>query len=107
MPTEVINKKTNPVHTSFLRCVGVPREISVSGTSASIALTSSSEAISITAVGCAVAFRIGVGAQTAVVTDHYIADGERLDLAVEKMSIIGAIAADGTSSGALKISELV
>lgn len=95
----------NPLPTNVLRSLGVARQIAVSATSASQALSAGCEVVSLKAIGCAMHVRAGAGAQTAVATDHYIADGERVDLAVAAGTTLAAIAASGT--GTLYISELV
>lgn len=87
--------------------LGGAYSISVTGSSAQQALASTVQRVSVIAVGCAVCVVSGVGDQTATVSDHYIADGERLDFAVAQGSKIAAIAADGASSGTLYVSELI
>jgi hypothetical protein len=87
--------------------VGTARTITIGGTSVNLALTSTCRFISILAVGgnhCH--YQIGVGAQTATSSSHYLKTGERVILAVPADANIAAI--QGTGGGTtLYISELV
>jgi hypothetical protein len=105
MLAEVINHPSNPVNTNVLRGLGVARQIAVGAASAEQVLSDDCKVISLKAIGTAMHIRTGVGVQTAVGTDHYVAEGERIDLAVLPGSRVAAIAASGT--GTLYISELV
>lgn len=84
---------------------GTARSVSVTGTSASATLTTTVRRVSIRAVGADIRYRVGTGAQTAVGTDHFIADGERLDIAVPASAVIAAIR-NASTSGTLEITEL-
>ena len=87
--------------------VGTARTITLSGTSANLALTATCRFISIRPVGgthCH--YQIGVGTQTASSTTHYIATGERLTLAVPANAQIAAIQGTGAAT-TLYISELL
>lgn len=105
MIAEIINSSSNPVNANVLRGLGVSRQLAVGAATASVALSAGCRVVSIKAIGCAMRVRAGVGAQAAVSTDHYVAEGERLDLAVLAGSTVAAIAVSGT--GVLYISELV
>ena len=92
--------------------LGVPtiaRQLAVTATTASVALTATCRRISIKARGCDMRYVIGVGAQTAnAATSHFIESGERLDLAVPAGATIAAIRESAaTSNGSLAITELV
>jgi hypothetical protein len=84
---------------------GVARQLAAGAASINVALTASVGRISIHARGAAIRYAIGVGAQTASGSSHYIAAGERLDLDVPPSAQIAAIRADGTN-GTLEITEL-
>ena len=90
----------------------VARQLSVSGTTANQALTSTCRRISIRARGCPMRYEVGVGAQTAsATTSHFIDQDERLDLSVPAGANIAAIAippwgSSTTGTGSLAITEL-
>jgi hypothetical protein len=90
--------------------LGIPRvarQLAVSGTSAHVALSSNCTRLSIMAIGGACRYTWAATIPTAsATTDHYIAEGERLDIAVEPGSTIAAIRATGSSATALEITEL-
>ncbi len=88
---------------------GVARQLTATTTSANTALTANISRISIRARGCDIRYAIGVGAQTAnASTSHFIANGERLDLAVPfnaNIAVIRETAA--TVNGSLALTELI
>lgn len=88
---------------------GVARQLSATTTSQNTALTASIARISIRARGCDIRYAIGVGAQTAnASTSHFIANGERLDLAVPLGANIAVIREAGaTVNGSLAVTELI
>lgn len=87
--------------------VGVARQLAAGATSANTALTSTCRRISIHARGADIRYAVGTGAQTAnAATSHFIAEGERLDIALAASSQIAVIRA-GATSGTLEVSELV
>ena len=92
--------------TTTLGQPSVARSITVNATSASVTLTASCTRISLVARTADVRFRVGTGAQTAVVTDHFIAAGERIDIQVPASAVIAAIRGASTD-GVLLISELL
>jgi hypothetical protein len=98
----------HPLPTDPLGVPTVARQLAVSGASASVALTAACRRVSVVAVGGAMRYAVGVGATTANAgTSHYIAAGERLDLAVPEGATIAAIRATGDAAGtALEITEL-
>lgn len=93
VPTEVLGKPT------------VARQLTTGASSASVTLTAGVTRISIRQRSGDARYRIGSGSQTATATDHFIADGERLDLQVDAGSTIAAIR-DGLLDGVLEITEL-
>ena len=97
--------QTNSGMTAFE--VGTARIITLGATTINLALTSTCRFISIIAVGgnhCH--YQIGVGAQTATSSSHYLKTGERVILAVPADANIAAIQGTGAST-TLYISELV
>jgi hypothetical protein len=93
-------------HVEPLGQPGVARQLSAGSTSANTALTANIGRISIRAVGADIRFSIGVATQTASVTSHFIANGERLDIAVPRNANI-AVIRNGTNSGTLELTELI
>lgn len=104
----VVNPTNMPVPTSPLGVPTVARQLAVSGSSTSVALTATCTRVSVLARGGPMRYVVGVGAQTAnASTSHYIAADERLDLAVPEGATIAAIRASGDAAGvALEITEL-
>jgi hypothetical protein len=88
---------------------GEARQLAITTTSASVALTEGVRRISIKARGCDMRYVVGVGAQTAnAATSHFIEAGERLDIAVPAGATIAAIRETAaTADGSLAITELV
>lgn len=87
--------------------VGTARTITLGASSVNLALTSTCRFISIIATGgthCH--YQIGVGAQTASTSTHYLRTSERLTLAVPIGANIAAIQGTGSST-TLFITELV
>ena len=94
-------------HVEPLGRPGVSRQLAAGVASASTALTTNVGRISIRCRNADVRFVIGVGTQTAnASTSHFIAAGERLDLAVPFKAAIGYIRA-GSNDGILEVSELI
>lgn len=98
----------NPLPTNPLGLPTVARQLTVGGSNAEVTLTPTCSRISVLAVGGAMRYVVGVGAQTAdASTSHYIAAGERLDIAVPEGGTIAAIQASGDTAGTvLEITEL-
>jgi hypothetical protein len=97
--------QTNSGMTAFE--VGTARTITIGATTVNLALTSTCRFISIIAAGgthCH--YQIGVGAQTATASSHYLKTGERVILAVPVDANIAAIQGTGAST-TLYISELL
>lgn len=87
--------------------VGTARTITLGASSVNLALTSTCRFISILCTGgthCH--YQIGVGAQTASATTHYLRTSERITLAVPIGANIAAIQGTGSST-TLFITELV
>jgi hypothetical protein len=96
-------------HVEPLGQPGIARQLSATATSQNTALTSNIARISIRARGCDIRYAIGIGTQTAnAATSHFIANGERLDLAVPLGANIAVIRETGaTINGSLALTELV
>lgn len=105
---EIKNDSGNAVPTEPLGIPSVARQVAVTTTSANTALTSTCKRISIRARGCDMRYAVGVGAQTAnAATSHYIAQDERLDIAVPLNANIAVIRESAaTSNGSLAVTEL-
>jgi hypothetical protein len=91
--------------------LGIPtvaRQLSATATSQNTALTANVSRISIRARGCDIRYVVGVGAQTAnASTSHFIANGERLDIAIPFNANIAVIRESGaTVNGSLAVTEL-
>ena len=94
---------TEPSTTAF--SLGASRSIVTGATSANIALTTTCRFVSLTPGGgnhCH--YTIGVGAQTATASSHYLRTGDRIVLAVPPNANIAAI--QGSGSTTLYITEL-
>ena len=90
-----------PVDT--LSALGTPRSIAIGASSTNLALTTTCRRISIYSTVAAF-YQVGVGAQTATTSTHFIGPGERLDLDVAASSQIAVI--QFSASGTLYITEL-
>ena len=91
--------------------LGIPsvaRQLTAAATSANTTLTANISRISIRARFCDIRYVVGVGTQTANdSTSHFIANGERLDIAVPFGASIGVIRdSAATVNGSLAVSEL-
>lgn len=100
---------TNRLPTEILGQPSVARQLAVTATSASATLTTTCRRISIRARGCDMRYVVGTGAQTASATaSHFIAQDERLDIAVPANAVIAAIRESAaTADGSLAITELI
>jgi len=85
---------------------GVARKLTAGASSANTALTSTCKRITMRAVTADIRYSIGTTSQTATTNSHFIASGERLDLAVPLGANIGVIR-DASTSGTLELTELV
>jgi hypothetical protein len=91
--------------------LGIPsvaRQLTAAATSANTTLTANISRISIRARFCDIRYVVGVGTQTAsATTSHFIANGERLDIAVPFGASIGVIRdSAATVNGSLAVTEL-
>jgi hypothetical protein len=91
--------------------LGIPsaaRQLTATATSANTTLTANISRISIRARSCDIRYVVGVGTQTAnTSTSHFIANGERLDIAVPIGASIGVIRdTAATINGSLEVTEL-
>lgn len=84
----------------------VARQLAAGAASANVQLTAGVTRLTICARGADIRFAIGVAAPTAAGTSHYLAIGERMDIAIPSGWYIAAIRA-GTVDGTLEITELV
>ena len=105
----VYDSGSSKINVDTLGMATLSRQLAVTATSDSVALTATCRRVSIKARGCDMRYVIGVGAQTAnAATSHFIEAGERLDLAVPAGATIAAIRESAaTSNGSLAITELV
>jgi hypothetical protein len=106
---EIKNDSGNAVPTEPLGIPSVARQVTVTTTSANTALTSTCKRISIRARGCDMRYSVGNTEQTASATaSHYIAQDERLDIAVPLNANIAVIRESAaTTNGSLAITELI
>jgi len=89
--------------------LGIPavaRQLAAGSASANTALTSTCRRISVRAVGADIRYAIGSSSQTASATSHFIANGERLDLAVPATPNI-AVIRNASTDGTLELTELI
>lgn len=86
---------------------GVARQLTAGSASANTALTTTCRRISVFCRTADIRYSIGSTSQTAsATTSHYIAAGERLDVAVPSTPNIAVIRA-GSTDGTLEVTELV
>jgi hypothetical protein len=106
---EITNDSGNAIPTEPLGIPSVARQVAVSTTSASQALTSTCKRISIKARLCDMRFVVGTGSLTAVSTSsHFLGQDERLDIAVPLAGSIAVIRDNSSEvNGSLEITELV
>lgn len=96
---------SEPSTTAF--SLGASRSITLAATSVNLALTATCRFVSLAPAGgnhCH--YTIGVGAQTATASSHYLRTGDRIVLAVPPNANIAAIQGTGAST-TLYITELV
>ena len=98
----------NPLPVCPLGIPAVARQLAATSTSASAALTATVTQVSIRARNCDIRYVVGIGTQTAnASTSHFIASGERLDIAVPLGASIGVIRdTAATVDGSLALTEL-
>lgn len=84
---------------------GVARVITIATGNTNTALTSGITRVSIRAAGTNAFYAIGSDAQTATLTGHFIANGERLDLNVPTSAPNIAVLCASGASGTLYLSE--
>lgn len=88
--------------------LGIPsvsHNLPATATSANTALTTTCRRASIYACNADIRYSVGATAQTASATSHFIASGERLDIALPPNANI-AVIRDGSVDGILCVSEL-
>jgi hypothetical protein len=85
---------------------GVARQITVDGTSSNTALTATCRRLSMRAVGADMRYAVGSSSQTATASSHFIAAGERLDIALPATPNI-AVIRNASTDGVLEVTELL
>jgi len=85
---------------------GVARQITVDGTSVNTALTATCRRLSMRAVGADMRYAVGSSSQTATASSHFIAAGERLDIALPATPNI-AVIRNASTDGVLEVTELL
>jgi hypothetical protein len=103
------NLKEGRYQVEYVEPLGIPgvaRQLVAAGTSSNTALTTTISRISIRAVGADIRYAVGSVSQTATATSHFIANGERLDIAVPQNANI-AVLRNATTSGTLEVTELI
>lgn len=106
--TKLPSQSTGAVPVETIKQALVARQLAAaasSGSSANVALTTTCRRISIYARGADIRYAIGSSSQTASATTHFIAAGERLDLAVPATPNIAVLGATATA-GTLEVTEL-
>ena len=94
------------LQTETLGIPAVARVITISTGNTNTALTTSVSRISMRAAGTNAFYSVGSGSQTATLSGHFIANGERLDVNVPSGSPNIAVICASGSSGVLYVSEL-
>lgn len=94
------------LETEPLGIPAVARIITVSTGNTNTALTSGITRVSIRAAGTNTFYSVGSGAQTATLSGHFIANGERLDIGVPSSAPNIAVICPSGASGVLYVSEL-
>lgn len=102
--TGLPSQSTNGLPVDTLASLGTARSVAMGAVSANVALTATTRRVSIHATAAGF-YSIGVGAQTATFSSHYIGAGERLDIDVAANTQIAALRS--TTDGVLYISELI
>lgn len=103
---EIKNDAGNPVPVEPLGRVGVARQLAAGVASTNTVLTSTCRRISMRATGADIRYSIGSASQVASSVSHFIASGERLDLAVPATPNIAVIRA-GSTDATLELTELI
>jgi hypothetical protein len=85
---------------------GVARQITADGTSSNTALTATCRRLSMRAVGADMRYAVGSSSQTATASSHFIAAGERLDIALPATPNI-AVIRNASTDGVLEVTELL
>jgi hypothetical protein len=104
---ETLQISIERARTEILGMPGVPRQLAAGSTQVNTALTTTCRRLSMRAVGANIRYLIGSTAQAANAdTSHFIADGERLDLALPATPNISIIR-DASTDGVLEVTELI
>ena len=98
--------ESNPMPVNTLAQVGLARQLAAGAASANTALTAGVRRISIFARLAAARYAVGSGAQTASATTHYLALGERIDIAVPATGANIAVMRADAADGVVELSEL-
>ena len=104
----IANGRFSADHVEPLGVPTVARQLTATATSANTTLTANVSRISIRARFADIRYVVGVGTQTAnASTSHFIANGERLDIAVPFGASIAVIRESAaTVNGSLAVTEL-
>lgn len=103
---KVENVNGERVETEPLGIPTVARVINITTGTTNTALTSGIKRISIRASGTNAFYAVGSGSQTATLSGHFIANGERLDVGVPSSAPNIAVICVSGNSGVLYLSEL-
>lgn len=87
--------------------LGASATLAVTTATNSVALPGGGSRYSVTADGCNMAIKPGGGSVSAAVTDHYVANGERIEFAVDPANDVKIAAIALSGSGTLRISQLL
>lgn len=93
----------------YVEPLGVPaeaRQLTASSSSTNVELTSTCRRLSMRAVNADIRYSVGSIAQTATSSSHFIAEGERIDIALPQTPHI-AIIRNAATDGTLEITELL
>jgi len=93
----------------YVEPLGVPavaRQLAAGSSSTNTELTATCRRLSMRAVNADIRYSVGSTAQTASSSSHFIAEGERIDIALPQTPHI-AIIRNGLTDGTLEITELV
>jgi len=102
-------RRPNGTYVEAVEPLGVPgvaRQLAADGTSSNIALTATCRRLSMRAVGADMRYKIGSSSQTATASSHFIAKGERLDVALPVTPNI-AVIRNASDNGVLEVTELL
>lgn len=97
---------SDPLPVESIGSPGVARQLTAGATSGNTALTATCRRISMRAVTADIRYSIGSTSQTASATSHFIAQNERLVVALPATPNI-AVIRNASTDGTLEVTELV